>query len=925
LRQLNDGGAPTARLTCADAGAQADALPEPEASELDIEALSSVARSVTPQATRRVRLSRRERKAEKMRLRDEAVRIKKEAREARRRTAAGDVSGSPGTLTRRRARSIQRRLKERDRELSKKSKRKRDVRRRAKDITGIIGYERMFKDGLCEVEEGLYSESVVFDDISYQSAREETQKGVFSAMCQLYDSFGAESMVQLTVINRRLTSEEIAEKRFFDEGTQPTGELRRYAREFNRILSEKMREGVSNISRSRYLTYTTGAENPERAWPLLARIRGDVTSTLAKIGCRAEKLDGAARLEVIQSQIDPAARFCFDYDRDIFLASPLTTKDFIAPMTLDFKPFGSSSCFVTGGIFAQVLVMRRFGSELSDSALSSIVDLPIPLNATIHVQGMDKAKAVSFVKQRAAWIDKEIIEEQRRAVNKGYDFSILPSELTYSKEETADVLDHLQNKNQRLFYFTGLIYTWADSLEQLEEQVLQIISVARRSSIEIDTLDYRQREGLNSVIPVGHNHVDIHRMFTTAQVAIFSPFATMEIQQEGGTYYGQNKESNNLVTVNRKRLSSPMGFFAGKTGAGKSFAVKQEVMGTVLNNPKDQIIILDRAGEYTMICEVAGGRNITISVDSQTHMNPFDLSDVSHMTREAQIAFKVDAVLAQASASAAESGQALDEADQSIITRCVELAFIEAKEAHPNGVPTLGDFHRILMAQDEPAARFIALRYERYVKGSMSFFNNLSTTDLSSRVTDINFKELPDAMVVFALITACEAVRNRMYANFERGVRTWLYIEEVQSLFRFPTVLAYFSRFANAGRKFGLLLTGITQSSTAMLEHETARNIVLAADFIYLLRQSALDRPLWVDLMGLSDAERGYIEESVDAGDALLIAQGAKIGIRGRFPKDTSLYRLFDTDPNAAEEKRRTGQLEENARPGGQVTDDGTH
>lgn len=107
--------------------------------------------------------------------------------------------------------------------------------------------------------------------------------------------------------------------------------------------------------------------------------------------------------------------------------------------------------------------MKKFGSELSDRALADMADLPIPMAITWYVQPMDKSKAINYVRTRSAWIDKEIIEEQRSAVNKGYDFSILPQELKYSKEETEDVLDHLQNKNQRLYVFTGLVYTYAES------------------------------------------------------------------------------------------------------------------------------------------------------------------------------------------------------------------------------------------------------------------------------------------------------------------------------------------------------------------------------------------------------------------------------------------------------------------------------
>ncbi len=156
--------------------------------------------------------------------------------------------------------------------------------------------------------------------------------------------------------------------------------------------------------------------------------------------------------------------------------------------------------------------------------------------------------------------------------------------------------------------------------------------------------------------------------------------------------------------------------------------------------------------------------------------------------------------------------------------------------------------------------------------GSMDFFNLQSNVDFNTRIVDFNLKDLPDSMLVFALINVCEAVRNRMYFNAKRNVRTWLYVEEMQSLFAYPTVLNYFSRFSNEGRKFGLLLTGITQNAVAMLNNEAAQNIVLNADFIMLLKQSPLDRMRWVELLNLSEQEEECIDESAEAGDGLLIA-----------------------------------------------------
>lgn len=186
----------------------------------------------------------------------------------------------------------------------------------------------------------------------------------------------------------------------------------------------------------------------------------------------------------------------------------------------------------------------------------------------------------------------------------------------------------------------------------------------------------------------------------------------------------------------------------------------------------------------------------------------------------------------------------------------------------------------------------------------MSFFNRPTNVGFDNRIIDFNLRELPDSMLVFALINVCEAVRNRMYHNYERGVRTWLYVEEIQSLFAYPTVLNYFSRFANEGRKFGLLLTGITQNAVAMLNNEAAQNIVLNSDFLMLLKQSPVDRLEWSSLLNLSEQEEECIDESVEPGDGLLIAGAARIPIRGKFPdkmpdgSKNPLYALFSTNPN---------------------------
>ncbi len=765
------------------------------------------------------------------------------------------------------------------------------ARASAKDVVGAIGYDLMYKDGIAQVEKGLFSETIAFDDISYQSARREGQEAVFSVMSEIYDYFGPDTRVQLSIINTPIPPSEIGCKEFFSGGDAHTHE---YVKEYNRILNNKMREGVSNLTRERYLTYMVSAKDVESAVPKLARARTDIVASLARIRATAHVLDGAERLRLLQSQLRPNSAFEFTWDA-LPLSSRLHTKDLIAPQVLDFSPDGRADCFVSDGTYCQILWLRAFGSDLDDRCLARIIDLPIPLNVTLHVFPMDKSDAEDFVKERIVWMDKEIVDEDASAVRKGYGRSILPPELIHSKEEAEDLLDQIQNKNQRLFGYAGLIFLYAKSETELADRAEQVVSVARQRSIEVEPLYYRQRKGLNSILPLGNCHIDPTRFFTTAQIAIQMPFATQELAQRGGGYYGQNKLSGNLVLCNRSTLASPMGFVCGKPGSGKSFSVKREIMNTILAYPKDEIIIFDPAGEYSAMVKAAGGVVARLAADADTHINPFDLSDVAHLSATSQMAFKIDALLALSSATMAEGREGLSEADKSIIARAVEISYERTQS--DERLPILGDFYKVLCEQPETEARNIALRYERYTRGALSFFNHPSNVRFENRITCVDFHDLNTHMKVFGMLTALEAVRNRMYANFDRGVRTWLYIDEVQSLFGHASIISYFSKFWAEGRKFGLVATGITQNSTYMLDHEEARTMVLNSDFILLHKQSALDRKCWVDLLGLSAVEAEYIGDGIKAGEGLLVAGGAHIPIKDDFPKGL-LYDLFNTKPD---------------------------
>lgn len=804
------------------------------------------------------------------------------------------------------------RIRDADRERGRRDAEMAGRRSRARDVYGAIGFDRMFRDGLCEVEEGLYSETMEFEDMSYQSLREEDQMAVFAAMSQLLDYFDPGTWVQLSVTNTPIPEEEVGRRTFFPED----GENRCLAEQYNRILNAKMREGCSNIQRHRYITYGTRAPSPDAASSALGRMRASVRQTLTRVKSHGHVLDGLERLAVVNGVTRPGTVLDFDYDRDLSARSPLTAKDWVCPTSLDFRPDGAdSSLYRAGDAWCRVLVMREsLAAEMRDTCISDVLDLPVPMTITWHLTPIDKARAVAMAKRQAAWIQKEVIDNQRRALRQGYDYTILPPELEDTRNENEKVLDLLLHRNQRLYYFTGLVFTWADSREALEEQTDQIVRTCHQEGIELAPLNLRQREGMNSVLPLAANRVDVSRDLTTGEAAIFVPFTTQEIDQEGGGYYGQNAQSANLVLCNRKRLMSPHGFICGMSGSGKSFAVKREIENTILGHESDQVYVMDVTGEYSYLVESNGGKELAYGPDSNVYSNPLDMDDASDMSWQAAMAWKIDAILAMTSALKAEGEQGLTQEERSVVTRCVEDAYRSYEEE--GRVPLLEDLVASLRSVEEgrgreEAAR-LALIFDRYVSGPFGFLNHQSNVDLGrERVVSFMTRDVPSDMRVITMLANLETVRMQMYRNHERGVATWLYIDEVQSLFGHPAIIRYLARLWREGRKYGLICTGMTQSAAAMSGDPEASAIIDQSGFLLLLRQSDADRHFWVEARGLSGDEEKAIGETARPGEGLLIADAARVPITDDFPSGNDLYDMFNTSPEEharIKAKRRRGR-----------------
>ncbi len=221
------------------------------------------------------------------------------------------------------------------------------------------------------------------------------------------------------------------------------------------------------------------------------------------------------------------------------MESGLSVKDFIAPTAFAFK---NSRTFQMGSIYGSMSYLQIIASDLSDRMLADFLDMESSQIVTMHIQSVDQTAAIKTIKRTITELDRSKIEEQKKAVRSGYDMDIIPSDLaTYGKDAKA-LLKELQSQNERMFMLTFLVMNTGRTEQELENNVFQAQSIAQKHNCNLRRLDFQQEQGLMSSLPLAQNLIEIRRGLTTSSTAIFVPFTTQELFQNGAEslYYGLN-------------------------------------------------------------------------------------------------------------------------------------------------------------------------------------------------------------------------------------------------------------------------------------------------------------------------------------------------------------------------------------------------
>ena len=769
-----------------------------------------------------------------------------------------------------------------------------------KSIQQTIEIMKVAENGIFEVAKNRFSKCYRFQDINYTTTNETEQIDIFERYCKFLNSLDVN--FKITINNKNKDMEQVRDYVFLQRQDDGYDGFRRI---YNDIMEQKIHEGRQGIEQERYLTITIERKNFEEAKAQFATIEASVHKAFGELGAEIVPLSGNERIKVLYDYYHLGDENSFDFDIKEAKKVGADFRNDLCNGMIQFYP----DYFKDEKKFCRALFIKKYPSSLSDRFLNEITSLPVHSITSIDVVPIPKDMTTKILQKKYLGIESDIIKQQR-VRNKNNDFS---SEISYNKriekKEIEEIMDDVRENDQCLYYVSVTIILMADTKEELDSMTETVETIGKRNSVTIEEHYLKQRESLNTALPIGVRQVETMRTMLTQSLAVLMPFNVQELNDKQGCYYGINQVSKNINIGNRKKLINGNGFVFGVPGSGKSFFCKME-MGNVFLSGNDEIIVIDPMNEYFDIAQTYGGTVVNMSTYTDNYVNPLDmdvwsldLNDSKGMIRE-----KGEFMLGLCEQC---MGESLNSRQKSIIDRCVRKLYIEIAKNREKYVPIMSDFYEILMNQPEDEARDIALSLELFVNGSLNIFNHQTNVDVDNRFTVYGIRDLGTELSPITMLVMMESIQNRIIANGKRGIATWLYIDEFHVLLNSEYSAKYLQQLWKKVRKQGGLCTGITQNIVDLLQNYTATTMLANSEFVALLKQANTDSSRMAEVIGVSEAQLRFVTNT-SSGMGLMKCGNVVIPFDNTIEKGTDLYNLYNTNihEKIAMEKKKNDELQ---------------
>ncbi len=539
----------------------------------------------------------------------------------------------------------------------------------------------------------------------------------------------------------------------------------------------------------------------------------------------------------------------------------------------------------------------------NDQILKHIKDLEFEYNVAIKIKPFNPTKGINEIKKI-----KFAVESDKRLFEKKYANEALPEDIVEKMESCDHLLDSLRDGNQQLFNLKLIVTIFADNIADLTNNEAKLRSIFARNMYQLHDLTLQMKEGYLESLPVCLNAGVIPRnTLLTEGVATFMPFTHYDHEVEkGGIFYGVNSETGNPIIINETKGLNHNGFVLGTTGGGKSFATKNKI-GQYYIGSDNEIIIIDPEGEYEPLVNALGGQIVDISNDSTQHINLMEY-DKNNTDYNSVVKEKLPLILA-AVESMLGAEEKLTGTEKSSINRV--LLEVYEDSIRKGETPVLQDIVKPLYkistrrksksddgSHEDSAGTHETTRLhqslETYTYMSQDLFNHQTSIELNHRLTLFKIGDVSDELKALAMVVILDFIWKRITTNKLKNKFTNVYIDEIHLLFKDSSVTKIIAQYFKRVRKYGGMMTGITQNISDLFETDAAKVILNNCHYLTLLDQASADRKKIVDLFNLSPKEESFITNS-RRGYGLMKAGGHFIPFQNIIDKENGLYKLFNT------------------------------
>ena len=580
-------------------------------------------------------------------------------------------------------------------------------------------------------------------------------------------------------------------------------------------------------------------------------------------------------------------------------ARSINTVDLIAPAGLKIN----SKHLQIGQKYARTIFVFTYPQTLTTGWLSSIISLDQEMNVSLFLHPTKTSTVLKGLTKKTAQIQSQISLQAEKG-------RVRDPQLEAALQNVEEIRDKLQQGAERLFKFGLYITLFADSEKQLDTVENQVRALLENQMIYAKPAVFQQEQGFISTLPLEIDKLLIHNSFNTTTLSTSFPFISSDLTNNKGVLYGINRHNNSLVLFDRFSMENANMVVFAKSGSGKSYTVKLEVLRSLMQDT--EVIIIDPEKEYKYLTETVGGSFIDISLTSPNHLNPFDLPKPEPDEKPADILKNniidlVGLLKIMLGGLTPEEDAIMDKA----LTETYAARDITPESDFNNiNPPLMEDLYAVLKGID--GAENLVTRLEKFVSGSYgSFFNQATNVELNKKLVVFSIRDMQDELRPLAMYVILHYIWNIIRSQKKKRI---MVVDEAWWMMQHEDAASFLFGIAKRCRKYYLGLTTITQDVTDFIKSKHGKPIITNSSLQLLLKQSPAAIKAVEETFNLTEQEKYMLLESpVGEGIFFAGAKHAAIKVVASYTED----QIITSDPaqliEIEQAKRELAQKENNA------------